>query len=510
MHPTPGPAHPLKPSADPAAPEPPAPGSRLFFVGIGGVSMAGLAEMARAAGFRPMGSDRHGSDRTRHLESLGIPVVEGHRADTVDAFRPDLLVYSAAVPRDNPERIRAGELGIPAVDRATFLGWLNLGYERVLNVAGTHGKTTTTAMAALVLMESGQDPSVHLGAEMADFHGTVRLGKPGGVLVSEACEYTGSFLRFHSTTAVVLNIDYDHVDTFPNMEAVVDAFVAFADRLPDGGLLVVPAFDGQVARMLARLRRLRASAGRAMPRLVTFGLPVDRLASAAPDMADDLAVLGLDGPPDVVAREIEWCEGRASFSAVADGEAYPRISLRIPGRHNLVNALAAIACTHWNGADPAAAARALSAFRGADGRYSIRGTFRGATVVTDYAHHPAAVRATLSAAAETSHGRTWVVFQPLTYSRTRVLFDDFVDALAGCEDVMLAEIFSDRETDPGDMSSRMLADAINARGGRALFFEQVGGIRDRLAERVAPGDLILVLGPEDIRSLGDRLAAEGD
>ncbi len=475
------------------------PGLRVFLVGIGGSSMAGLAEISQSLALIVAGSDRHANLRTRRLTAQGVQVYDHHDGAWVDAFRPDLLVHSAAVHPDNPEWARARELGIPVVDRAVFLGWINRLYPRVINIAGTHGKTTTTAMCAAILVQAGVDPTVHLGADLAAFGSSVRLGKPGGVMVSEACEYMRSFLQFYSTTAAVLNIDFDHVDSYRDLDEVIAAFVSFARLTPPDGNLVVPAFDPGVQTLLARLadeERPEVVKGGtttpAQPRLVSFGMPEDRL---------------LGKPPTVVCENLHYLNGLPRFDVYISGEFYATIALGIPGEHNVKNALAAIACAWLNGGTPAAAAQALADYTGTEGRFDFRGKYRGATVISDYAHHPAAARATLAAAATIPHQHIWVVFQPLTFSRTRVLFDDFVAALLPCEYVLFAEIYSDRETETSGMSSRLLAEAINARGGHAEFAADFPAIRARLDQRVAPGDLILVLGPEDIREFANWLVA---
>jgi UDP-N-acetylmuramate--alanine ligase len=462
-----------------------APDSRIYFIGIGGISMSGLAEIALAAGFRVAGSDRHLSERTAYLDSLGVTVHEGHLADHLLGFSPDLVVHTAAIPAENPELIAAKATSIRTIDRAAFLGWLNRRYKQVINIAGTHGKTTTTAMCALMLIEAGQDPTVHLGAELEQFRTTVRLGEPGRLMVSEACEYKSGFLEFHSTVAAILNIDYDHVDCFADLEAVIEVFTEFADRLPAGASLVVPAFDPQVRDMADRLADRRASAGQPMPSLAWFGLE--------PDEAD------------WQARNLQFVDGLPQFDVFHHGAFYTHLDLKIPGRHNVVNALAAVACAELCGGTPEAAASVLNAYQGAEGRFTITGTYHGATVVADYAHHPAAARATLDAAATIPHQHTWVVFQPLTFSRTQILFDDFVDALKDCEWVIFAEIFSDRETRRDYVSSRDLVNKINELGGNAQFGASFDEIRSELDKRVQPGDLILVLGPEDIRRLADQL-----
>lgn len=468
------------------------PGSRIWFVGIGGISMSGLAEIAKNIGFIVSGSDRHLNARTGILQEQGIAIFEGHNEANLAAFRPDLVVHTAAVHDDNCELIHARANSIRTIDRAAFLGWLNGRFERVINISGTHGKTTTTALCSLILMQSGANPTVHLGAELKQFHGTVRLGG-NNLLVSEACEYMKGFLKYRSTTAAILNVDYDHVDSFANIQEVIDTFMAFADHLPANGNLVVPAFDRNVQTMLAELAQCRAGRGEPIPQVWTFGL------------ADDLYQ---GSRPSLYADSLVYEYGLPRFDAYLNGEFYAHIELKIPGRHNVVNALAAMLCAHLNGGAPEAAAQALSAYEGAEGRFTHTGTYRSALVVADYAHHPAAARATLEAASHIPHNHLWVVFQPLTYSRTKVLFDDYVDALKDCEMVIFSEIYSDRDT--GDVSSRQLAERINSLGGNAVFKETFNDIRCQLDEIVEPGDIILVMGPEDIRSFADQLTGRTD
>lgn len=467
-----------------------APGARIYLVGIGGISMSGLAEIAQAAGYLVSGSDRFPGPRTHYLQAKGITVHEGHDARWIDTFQPDLVVYTAAVHEDNPELIRARALGLTVIDRAEFLGWLNQTFQQILNIAGTHGKTTTTALCSLILMAASQNPTVHLGAELAQFGSTVHLGEPGQLMVSEACEYMNSFLKFHSTVAAILNIDFDHVDFYQNIDDVIASFVDFAARLPDDGTLVIPHFDPHVATMLQRLAEQRRQSGQPMPKLLFFG-------------DDESRKPHQEG---FFYKNLSFQDGLPEFDVWYNQQFYCHIRLRIPGLHNVHNALAAIACAHLCGATPAAVIAVAEAFRGAEGRFTETGHYRGARVIADYAHHPAAARATLDAAAHIPHHHVWVVFQPLTYTRTRVLFDDFVDALLGCEEVLFSEIYSDRDTaGPDHMSSRLLADRINELGGNARFMENFAAIRQRLDEVVQPGDLILVLGPENIRTFADQL-----
>lgn len=470
-------------------------GSSIFFVGIGGISMSGLAEISLHSGFRVAGSDMHLSHRTAYLTERGIPVYEGHSADHLVDFAPDLVVHTAAILPGNPELKYAKDHRIPCVDRASFLGYLTKNFERVINISGTHGKTTTTAMTSLILIESGQNPTVHLGAELDAFGGTVRMGIPHGLLVSEACEYQRSFLAFYSTTAAITNIDYDHVDCFSDLDDVIDVFAKFSEKISEDGILVVPAFDPAVAQAVRLMPGYREPLGLSMPRIVTTG-----------KKGDVFSVTGNE--PDVYADNITYRDGFPIFDVYIENSFYTHIELAIPGDHNIWNSLTAIACAHYNGGNAEAAKTVLSRFRGAEGRYSVKGNYHGATVVADYAHHPAAARATLAAASHIPHKKTWVVFQPLTFNRTEVLFDDFVSSLLPCEHVIFAEIFSDREINTGTVSSSMLADRINKLGGHAEFYADKKDIRKRLNELVGEGDLLLFLGPEDIREMADEIVKE--
>lgn len=467
-------------------------GARIFFVGIGGISMSGLAEMASHYGYVIGGSDMHSSHRVGLLSDKGIEIFIGHDADNVKRFSPDLVVYTAAVLSGNPEIAYAKEQGVPVMSRAEFLGHLTENFSSVINIAGTHGKTTTTSMLSMILLESGLDPTVHLGAEFRPFGGTIRTGADFSLLVSEACEYRRSFLHFRSTTAAITNIDFDHVDCFKTIDEVIDVFAEFTDRLEDSGNLIIPAFDSNTALCLERVRARRAAAGRPMPRVITTGHEGDTGTAEEADV-------------DFYAKSIEYKNGCPSFDVWHEGRSIAHIDLKVPGIHNLRNALTAIACAALNSGTPEGMSRALFAFGGAEGRFTVKGEYRGATVITDYAHHPAAARATLQAASQIPHNKTWVVFQPLTFNRTEVLFEDYVTSLLSCEHVIFAEIFSDREINPGTISSSMLAAEINNRGGRAEFYADKKAILQRLDSLVGKDDLLLFLGPEDIRDLADEL-----
>lgn len=469
-------------------------GKRVFFVGIGGISMSGLARIACNYGLIVGGSDMHPSERTHELEGIGVKIYDHHSEENIKEFAPDIVVHTAAILPGNPELEFSRKNGLTVMERSVFLGLITRNFANVINISGTHGKTTTTSMVSLILLESGANPTVHLGAELEAFGGSVYLGSKDQLLVSEACEYHRSFLEFYSTIAAITNIDYDHVDCYSSIDEVIDVFAEFTEKLSSEGTLVIPAGDKNVQECVRRIPACREKVGMEEPRILTTGLSGE----------------GLDffkREPDFCAVNIEYTDGKAGFDVLFKGRPYTHIQLAIPGTHNVYNALTAIACASLAGGTASAAQKALSAFTGAEGRFTIKGTFKGAMVVTDYAHHPSAARATLDAASHVPHNKTWVVFQPLTFSRTKVLFEDYVTSLLPCEDVFFDEIFSDREVNPGDISSKDIADEINKRGGHAIFFESKDAIVEKLSSVVSKDDMILILGPEDIRALGDRLVS---
>ena len=465
--------------------------SRLYFIGIGGISMSGLAVLAQGYGFVVGGSDSNPSARTEELAGKGIKIYNTQVASNIDEFKPDYIIKTAAILAKNEEVDYALEKNFKVFDRAEFLGLLTESYESVINVSGTHGKTTTTAMISLMMIESGLDPTVHLGADFTEFNGSVRLGSDRRYLVSEACEFNRSFLHFSSTTAAITNVDHDHIDCYPELQDVIDVFAKFLDKLDDKGTVVVTGKCSNSAESIKLADTARKDAGRSPLNVFICAVEGDELM--------------YERPADLLAANVDMEGGLPKFDIVFRGTKLGRVSLNVPGRHNIDNSLTAFACAYLNGADPEACIKALNRFKGADGRYTVKGTYKGATIVVDYAHHPAAARATIEAASHMPHKRIWVVYQPLTFNRTKMLFDDYVKVLRPCEKVLFAEIFSDREPNTHEISSKAICDKINEAGGDAEFYEKKEDIIPRLDELVGEGDIILILGPEDIRSLGDMM-----
>lgn len=466
--------------------------ARIYFVGISGISMSGLAELAHFYGHPVAGSDMHLHPRISHFPEKGIHINDCHTKENIDAFSPDLVVYTAAILPGNPELEAAKNKSIPLASRAEFLGYLTTRFNKVINIAGTHGKTTVTSMLSTIMIQDHLDPTVHIGAQLKQFKGTIRTGQDTSLFISEACEYQKSFLHFRSTTAAITNVDFDHVDCYRSIDDVIEVFARFMQNIDEKGYLIIPAFDLNATSSVALMLKTLCAQKKPIPKILTTGLSSH--------------IFSLTGKtPDIYADNIMFNDGYPHFDVYVKDGFFAHLELKVPGEHNIYNALTAIACAYVHGVSAHACQEALNTFTGAEGRFTIKGKYKGATVITDYAHHPAAAHATLQAASKLKHDNMWVVFQPLTFNRTRILFDDYVTALLPCSHVILSEIFSDREINPGDLSSSMLGDKINQLGGHAEFYEHKEGIAQRLSELVTPDDIILFLGPEDIRDFAETI-----
>ena len=444
-----------------------APGRRAHLAGIGGVSMSPLAEVLHKMGMVITGSDMHESATVDHLRSLGIPVAIGHRAENVgDA---ELVIRTAAIHDENPEIAAARARGIPVFERAQAWGSIMRGYKNALCISGTHGKTTTTSMCTHIIMAAQLDPTVMIGGTLPLLGSGYRVGH-GDTIILESCEYCNSFLSFFPTVAVILNIEADHLDFFKDLEDVEHSFRAFADRVPENGLIVANADDANTMHTLE---------GETRP-VLTFGLEQG----------------------DVHAANLTWHNGLPSFDVIYRGEVFTHVDLRVPGEHNVKNALAAAAASIALAVSPQAVSEGLNAFRGAGRRFEHKGTFHGAEIYDDYAHHPGELQALLSAARALGYERIICAFQPHTYTRTHALFDDFVEVLKEPDLTILAEIFAAREVNELGISSKDLAQRIPG----SEYYSTLPEVTQRLRELAKPGDLILTVGAGDIYTVGEALA----
>ena len=442
------------------------PGHKAHLIGIGGVSMSPLAEVLHKAGIQITGSDMSDSATVEHLRSLGIPVAIGHRAENVRGA--DLIIRTAAVHDDNPEIVEAHALNIPVFERAQAWGSIMRGYKNALCISGTHGKTTTTSMCTHIIMAAQMDPTVMIGGTLPLLGAGYRVGH-GDTIILESCEYCNSFLSFFPTVAVILNIEADHLDFFKDLDDVEHSFRAFADRVPENGLIVANADDVNTMHTLE---------GETRP-ILTFGLDKG----------------------DVHAANLAWSRGLPTFDIIYRGEVFTRVGLRVPGEHNVKNALAAAAAAIALAVSPKAVSEGLNAFRGAGRRFEHKGTYNGAEVYDDYAHHPGELQALLAAARTLGYERIICAFQPHTYSRTKALFDDFVKVLRQPDVTLLAEIYAARETNNLGISSQDLADQIPG----SIYCPTLEDVTAKLKELAQPGDLILTVGAGNIYTAGEAL-----
>ena len=450
---------------------------RIHFVGIGGIGMSGIAELLANLGYIVSGSDARRSDVTTRLEqSFGVMVFEGHRAEHVgDA---DVVVYSSAVRASNPEIVEARERGIPVIPRAEMLAEL-MRLRFSIAVAGSHGKTTTTSMIALVMERAGLDPTAVIGGRLSAFGSNARLGR-GDYLVAEADESDRSFLILWPSIAVVTNIDDEHMESYGSLAALQDAFVEFVNKVPFYGATIACADDANLRAILPRVTR----------RLVTYGLDHAEAHILATDVE-----LGAFGGRCVVHRR--GAEGI---------ETLGRIELTVPGRHNLQNALAAVAVGERIGLDFDRIATALASFHGAERRFERYGEVHGVLIVDDYGHHPTEIAAVMAAARTTLDRRLVVAFQPHRYSRTAHLLDAFGPALRNADEIVLSDIYAAGEEPIAGITVDRLAESIRAGSGRPVHVARtLDDVMSELLRIVRPGDAVVTLGAGSIGTLPKRL-----
>lgn len=449
--------------------------SRLHFVGIGGSGMSGIAEvLVQQDGIIVSGCDQAKSENTDRLEDLGVTVHEGHDASHLDDV--DVLVISSAVPDDNPEVVAARQRNIPVVRRAEMLGEL-MRLKYGLGIAGTHGKTTTTSMVGHVLMEAQLDPTVIVGGRMRALGTGARVGG-GDFLVAEADEFDRSFLRLSPVLAAITNIEADHLDTYGTLEAIEDAFVEFANRVPFFGRVLVCLDDPIVQRILPRLER----------RVETYGTSAQA---------------------DLTAYSVEQMPGGSRFHvrSAEHGDLGP-MQITMPGMHNVRNALVAVGFGLAMEIPFEKIAAGMASFPGVHRRFEHLGTWRGAYVIDDYAHHPTEVVATLEAARQAyPAARIHVVFQPHLFSRTRDMATEFGAALLGAEHAIVTEIYPSREAPIPGVTGALVVDEARSRGHRRVdYAKSWDEVRESLHERrVTEGDLVLTLGAGNVYKIGCEL-----
>ena len=450
---------------------------QIHCIGIGGIGLSAIAEILLSRGYKVTGSDMRESDITAKLEADGAVIHIGHRAENVGGA--DLLVYSAAVGADNPEMMRAAELGIPTASRAEVLGLLMSEYENSIAVSGTHGKTTTTSMVSLILKDAAKDPTILVGGNLPEIGGNVKVGQSQN-FVTEACEYVDSFLSLRPKYEIILNIDSDHLDYFRDIDHIVSSFEKFASLVPEDGTII--AYDANP---------FVKSVVEGRPNVVTYGLT--------------------EGC-DYYASEIGFNQdGMPRYKVSNAGGVLCEVQLSVPGEHNILNSLAAFACCHLIGVEAETIAATLGKFKGTQRRFDILGTTeKGVKIIDDYAHHPTEIKATLSAVQNVKHETLWCLFQPHTYTRTLALFDEFVDSFGDTDKLVMAEIYAAREKNIHKISSKEMADKIKEKypEKEVYFYETLDEIADFVYENAEAGDLVLTMGAGDIYQAGEKILAK--
>ena len=445
----------------------------IHFIGIGGISMSGLAEILLEEGFTISGSDSKKSPLTSLLESKGAKIYYGQRASNI-SDSVQVVVYTAAIHPDNPEFACAKEKGLPMLTRAQLLGQIMRNYDTSIAVAGTHGKTTTTSMLSHILLKGECDPTISVGGILPAIGGNIRVGGHDTFL-TEACEYTNSFLHFFPKISVILNIDADHLDFFKDLDDIRHSFRKFAQLLPDDGTLIVNS-------------------------------EIEHLDQLTEGLTCKIVTYGMDASSDYYASNITFDEfAHPSFDCYKGDTLLGHFVLHVPGIHNVSNALASIALTDQMGVSMEHTRIGLEKFGGTKRRFEKKGEIGGVTIIDDYAHHPTEIEATLHAAHNYPHKKLWCVFQPHTYTRTKALMDDFAKALTLADHVVLADIYAARETDTLGISSSMLAEKVNALGGCADYFDSFDKIETCLLENCKPGDVLITMGDGDVVKIGEKL-----
>ena len=443
----------------------------IHCIGIGGIGVSALAKILASRGYNVSGSDMKASEMTEQLEELGIKVYIGHKAENVE--NADLVVYSAAIAPENPEIKRTMELGIQLCSRAELLGTLMNEFETSIAVSGTHGKTTTTSMVSLILENAKLKPTIFVGGNLAEIGGNVKVDD-GKFFVAEACEYRDSFLQLRPKIEIILNIDSDHLDYFKDIEHIVDSFDKFVSFVPDDGAII--AYDANP--FVNEVIKGHSNA-------VTYGYNKNSV---------------------YYITDVAFSDGMPSFHVNYNGEDFGKIQLDIPGEHNILNATAAFACCHMLGVDPAVIRATLEKFTGTQRRFDVKGVFgNGFKLVDDYAHHPAEIKATLSAADNLPHEKLWCLFQPHTYTRTLALFDEFAEAFTKADVLILADIYAAREKNIYEISSEKLKNEIKRvhPDKEVMFISDFDEMADYVLKNAGKGDLVITMGAGDIYRVGD-------
>ncbi len=444
----------------------------IHMVGIGGISMSALARMLKHFGYTVTGSDRTETKITAALSEDGFQITIGHSADGVTT--PDLVCYTAAISQDNPELVKARSLDIPIMERAELLGQLMKKYKFPIAVAGTHGKTTTTSMLSLILLEANLDPTILVGGELNQIGGNYKLGKED-YLVFEACEYVESFLHFNPFLSIITNVEEDHLDYFTGINHIISAFQKFTRLNSPEGCIIVCSDDKNVQSVVQNTDK----------KVVKYGIFGENNDFQGKDIRID-------------------SYGRTEFDVYAYGEKVTTIVLSMPGEHNVRNALGAFAAAWELGIDVQVIKQGLESYTGTKRRFETLGTVLGAQVIDDYAHHPTEIESCLKAARSVAKGKVWCVFQPHTYSRTKAFTEDFAKALSLSDTTIITDVYPAREEYDGTIHSCDIVQLMK----NGVYINDFDAIKRYLLKNIKPEDTVITMGAGDIFKLGYDLVKE--
>lgn len=445
---------------------------KIHFIGIGGISMSGLAAVLLNSGFKVSGSDFKDTPIVENLRNEGAVIYIGHDKNNIKKD-VDLVVYTAAIPSDNPEILAAKEQNILLMDRAEFLGHIMKGHKYNVAISGTHGKTTCTSMLSHITLEANLDPTILVGGELDAIGGNFRIGN-SDYFLTEACEYKKSFLKFFPYVGIILNIDADHLDCYKDINEIADTFMEFSKLIPKDGYLVGYGDDPRVQDIISK----------ADCNTITYGFNENS---------------------EVTAKNIVFNKmGCASFDVYRYNKKLFSLNLNMPGKHNILNALASICVSLIFNISDASTIEGLSKCKGAHKRFEYKGELNGVTVIDDYAHHPTEIKATLNTANKINHNKIYCVFQPHTYTRTKTLFDEFTHCFSECDELILMDIYAAREKDTGLVSSEELGNAIRATGVKCTNVNSHDQALEYVKSKLNNGDLLLTVGAGDVVIVGEK------
>ncbi|WP_297425732.1 UDP-N-acetylmuramate--L-alanine ligase [Clostridium sp.] len=444
---------------------------KIHFIGIGGISMSGLAAVLLNSGYKVSGSDFKDSPIVDKLRVSGAEIYIGHKRENIKDV--DLVVYTAAIPSDNLELLEAKEKNISLMDRAEFLGQIMKGHKYNVAISGTHGKTTCTSMLSHITLASNLDPTILVGGELDAIGGNFRIGN-SEYFLTEACEYKRSFLKFYPYVGIILNIDADHLDYYKSIDEIADTFLQFSKLIPDDGYLIGFNDDTRVKEILSKAHCNTLS-------------------------------YGFNDNADVNAKNITFNKnGCATFDVYKDNKNLFTLTLNVPGKHNILNALASICVSLIFDISNDDIIEGLSKCKGAHKRFEYKGELNGVTVIDDYAHHPTEIKATLSTAKQINHNKIYCIFQPHTYTRTKALFDEFTECFNDADELILMDVYAAREKNTGLVSSNDLGDAIRNKGIKCTNVHSHDEALNYAKSKLTSGDLLLTVGAGDVVIVGEN------